>query len=194
LGSRRENWPYESALWVRRCKRFIELEDRLPAILKGQERPSSAAERLDLAELCHYKGLHVSAVRLFTEAFNADAKLAEDFQANHRYRAACSAAQAGCGQGEEAAGLDEEERARLRGKALAWLQADLAWVARQMKGGSLEDRSRLGAALLPWQIQPALARVRDAKPLAELPSAERAAWQKLWDEVAATLAKARDAE
>jgi hypothetical protein len=41
-----------------------------------------------------------------------------------------------------------------------------------------------------WQKDTDLAGVRDAAALAKLPAAERAVWQKLWAEVAATLAKA----
>jgi hypothetical protein len=40
-----------------------------------------------------------------------------------------------------------------------------------------------------WQIDSTLAGVRDPKALAAL-AAERADWQKLWADVAATLAKA----
>jgi hypothetical protein len=65
-------------------------------------------------------------------------------------------------------------------------------VAKQLKGGTAGGRSPLEAALRIWQTTPDLAGVRDAGPLAALPSADRAAWQKLWADVAATLAKARD--
>jgi hypothetical protein len=43
-----------------------------------------------------------------------------------------------------------------------------------------------------WRSDPALAGVRDTGPLAALPSAERAAWQQLWADVAALAAKPRD--
>src|SRR5262249_47289842 len=114
LGSRQKDWGYDSARWVKRCERFLELDRRLPAIRKGEARAAGAAERLELAELCRYKRLHVSCVRLFTEALADDAELAGNVGAGHRYRAACSAVQAGCGRGEEAARLDEAGRARLR--------------------------------------------------------------------------------
>jgi tetratricopeptide (TPR) repeat protein len=191
LGSPQADWPYPSAWWVRRCKRFIELDRRLPAILKGKARPAGTAERLDLAELCGYKGLHVTAVRFFTEALDADAKRASDVLQDHRYRAACSAAQASCGQGKEAARLDEAGRARLRQQALQWLRDDLAVWARQIKGGIPRTFS-LEKTLRGYQIDHALAGVRDADRLAVLPSAERAEWQKLWADVAATRTLARD--
>jgi tetratricopeptide (TPR) repeat protein len=188
LGSQR-GWAYPSDQWVERCKRFIELDDRLPAILAGKGPPADAAERLELAELCSYKGLHVSSVRLAAEAFDADAKLAANFRATYRYRAACSAAQAGCGQGEEAARLDEAGRARLRQKALKWLRDDLAWVTGRLEACAPEEHLRLLTSLRMWQVHPPLAVVRDAGPLATLPAAERAAWEKLWAEVGAVLSK-----
>jgi hypothetical protein len=42
-------------------------------------------------------------------------------------------------------------------------------------------------ALRHWQQVPALANVRDKEALAKLPDAERAAWQKLWADVAERL-------
>jgi tetratricopeptide (TPR) repeat protein/predicted Ser/Thr protein kinase len=191
LGSRRNGWSYPSDQWVKRCERFLELDRRLPAILKGAAVPA-AAERRELAELCHYKRLHATAVRFFTEAFAADAKLADDFlgRSSYRYLAACSAAQAGCGQGEEAARPDEAERARLRRQALEWLRADLASHASRLKAApqgrdSAVHRATLLAVLGCWQNDPALAGVRDATSLARLPAAERAGWQKLWADAAA---------
>jgi Flp pilus assembly protein TadD len=191
LGSRQKGWQLPSALWVSRCKRFIELEGRLPAILAGEAQPADTAERLDLAELCGYKGLHVSTARFYTEA-SADAKLPDGPHAGRRYVAACAAAQAGCGQGQEAARLDEAARARLRRQALGWLRADLAWTDGQLKGGNPQLRPLLEVMLRGWQSNRALAGVRDAGPLAALPPAERAEWRRLWVAVAATRALARD--
>ena len=70
----------------------------------------------------------VAAVQFYTQAFAAHPKLADDLRYCNRYNAACSAAVAGCGQGQDAATLDEAERARLRQQALKWLREDLtAW-------------------------------------------------------------------
>src|SRR5262249_12574071 len=35
LGSRRRNWPYPSAQWVRQARRLADLEARLPGLLAG---------------------------------------------------------------------------------------------------------------------------------------------------------------
>jgi tetratricopeptide (TPR) repeat protein len=181
LGSRRKDWPYPTDQWAKQCQRFLELDGRrLPAILKGEAHPADAAERLNLAALCRYKGLYAASVRFYTEAFADDAKLADDFRAAHRCWAAGAAALGGRGEGEEAA--------RLRRQALGWLRADLARLARELEGGTPQGRAAVQAALRHWQTDHALAGVRDAGPLAALPPAERAAWQQLWADVAATQA------
>src|SRR6516164_4586354 len=67
------------------------------------------------------KKLHHTATGLYAAAFAADPKLADDLKAGHRYRAACAAALAAAGQGEDAAKLDDKEKVRLRKQALDWL-------------------------------------------------------------------------
>jgi tetratricopeptide (TPR) repeat protein/predicted Ser/Thr protein kinase len=190
LGSRRKDWPYPSPQWIQRCEAFIELEGRLPALLKGEKKPAGVAECLDLGDLCRYKKLHDSSVRFFREAFAADPSQTEDLRAGHRYRAACSAALAGCGRGAEAARLGEARRGALRRQALEWLRADLAARARHLEAASPQERPVLAGELRRWQIDSALAGVRNPDRLAKLPAAERAGWQKLWADVAAPLAEA----
>src|SRR5262249_26237474 len=127
------------------------------------------------------------------EAFAADPKLADDLEASHRFRGACSAALAGCGRGgEEAARLDEAARADLRRQAHAWLRADLTLCSRPLREGAPPLRAGLREMFHGWQADPSLAGVRDAGALAALPAAERAGWVKLWTDVAATRARARD--
>jgi tetratricopeptide (TPR) repeat protein len=191
LGSRQKDWRYPSAEWLKQCQPMIELDDRLQAVLQGQARPAGAAECIDLADFCRFQKLHGTAVRFFAQAFTANAKSADDLGAGHRYRAACSAALAGLGRGVEAARHDAAERARLRGQALEWLRADLTRWASHLVGAKPQDRAQVQARLSSLQTDPVLAGVRDASPLATLPPAERARWQKLWADVAATRAKAQ---
>src|SRR5262249_61417361 len=96
-----------------------------------------------------------------------------------RPRAARAAAQAGSGQGEDAAGLDEAERARWRGQALAWLRADLEAWGRALKNATPQGRLAALRALRPWQVVPELASLRDEGWLAPLPQAERQACGRL---------------
>jgi hypothetical protein len=138
---------------------------------------------MELADLCRLKRLYSATVRFYAEAFDADARLAR-----HQYSAACAAALAGCGQGADVPRPSAAERARLRQKALGWLRAELALRASPAKGGTPPDRAAL-QDLRNWQTGPDLAGVRDAAGLAALPAAERAAWEKLWADVAAAVAR-----
>jgi serine/threonine-protein kinase len=146
-------------------------------------------EMIHGADLCRLLERYAAAARFYGDAFAAEPKLADDLKAGHRYDAACSAARAGCGEGEDAAGLKEAERARLRRQAHAWLRADLAAWARRLEGGPAQDRPAVVAKLRHWQGDGDLAGLRDRAALAKLPAEEREAWQKLWAEVEALLKK-----
>jgi hypothetical protein len=52
------------------------------------------------------------------------------------------------------------------------------------------DRDGVRAAMRSWQIDTDFAGVRGQAALAKLPDAERQRWQKLWSDVADTLARA----
>ena len=104
------------------AERLTAARDKLAAFQDGSYAPATSAERLGLAEWCQIKKLYHTAAGLYAAAFAAESKLADD----HRYNAACFAALAAAGQGEDAAKLDDNERTRLRKQALDWLKADLA--------------------------------------------------------------------
>jgi eukaryotic-like serine/threonine-protein kinase len=191
LGSRNPRWPYPSAQWVRQCERWLQLDARLPAILRGEITPVSDAERVELALVCGMKQLYRSAARFFEEAFTGSPALAEDLKRGNRYAAARAAARAGCGQGEEATKLDEKERARWRKQALKWLEADLVLWTKQLESGTPQDRKTVAARLQHWQRDRDLAGIRDAALLAKLPPAEQEACTRLWAQVEAVLQKAQ---
>jgi serine/threonine protein kinase/Flp pilus assembly protein TadD len=193
LGSRRRDWRYPSAAWVKQCQRLVELNGRLPAVLEGKAQPADAAERNEYARMCHLKKLYVASARLKAGAFRADPKLADDLAAGDRYDAACAAALACCGRGADAGKLGDRERARWREQALGWLRADLAAYAERLKGGKPADRVRVRRMLRHWQQDPDLAGIRAAAALAKLPAHEREGCEKLWAEVRALLAKAEAA-
>jgi hypothetical protein len=176
---------------VRECERLVELEPRLPAIRDGTARPANPAEQIDFARLCAGKRLYAAAARLYAEAFAAAGKRAEELEARHRDSAACCAALAGCGRGEDAAKPSDRERSRLREQALRWLEAGRAAWARRLAGGTAEDRALVARRLLLWQQHADLAGVRDREALDGLPEGERKQWQGLWAEVGALLERAR---
>jgi serine/threonine-protein kinase len=170
---------------IRQVERQLALAARLGGVLKGDDKLADAAEGLAFARLCADRRLHAAAARLYAAAFAADARLADDRKAGHRYDAACSAALAGCSTSKDDPPPDEAARARLRRQARDWLRADLAaWRKRA------EDPNALPAvrkALQHWQKDTDLAGVREPSALTRLPEAERHAWQQLWQDVQALL-------
>ena len=153
-----------------------------------------AAQRLGLAGVCQVKKLHHTAAGLYAAAFAANPRLADDPKAGHRYNAACDAALAAAGQGEDAAKLDDQEKARLRKQALDWLRADLALRTKQLESGQPAEGAVVQRAMRHWQQDSDLAGVRGEKALAVLPETERQAWSKLWAEVEAARAGATRAD
>jgi Flp pilus assembly protein TadD len=190
LGSRQPGWHYDTAQWIREVEQLIVLDTKLQGILQGKVQPANTAERIALARLCQEnKKRYAAAARFYAEAFHKDAKLADDLRGGHRYNAACVAALAGCGEGVDAAKLDEKESARLRQQALDWLRADLtAWeqlLAREPE----KARAAVQKMLRHWQKDTDFVGVR-GNGLARLPEAQRQPWQQLWADVARTWKKA----
>jgi Flp pilus assembly protein TadD len=185
LGSRQPNWRYPSGEWVRQAEQLVALDARLSRVLEGQASPADASERLLLAWLCQeHRKRYAAAARFYAEAFAA-----EPLRRDARYTAACVAALAGCGQGEDAAGLTEAERAHWRRQALDWLRADLkVWGQLLQKQ---PDRARLAVqqTMMHWHQDADLAGVR-GDALAKLPEAERQAWGQLWVEIERTFTRA----
>jgi hypothetical protein len=164
------------------------LDERLPAILYGKDKPANTFEKLTLAIMCgQHKKLYAASTRFYAEAFSDLPGLMEDRVNQHRYNAACAAALAGCGQGGDAAKLDAAKRAELRKQALEWLRADFSsW-------SNLKDdpkhRSRIMEVLKHWQEDVDFAGVRGADAMTKLATEESVAWQKLWSDVADLLEK-----
>ncbi len=189
VGSRRPGWRYPSERWIRDTERMVALDARLPAVLKGDDRPADAAEALTLAQLCQVRKFHAGAARLYAGAFQADPKLADDRRAQHPYNAACLAALAAAGQGKDDPPPDAAERARLRGQALAWLRGELAAWSRTLGDGKPASRTAALRTLTHWKSDPDLAGVRDEPGLANLPEDERQPWRALWADVDTLLKK-----
>jgi len=186
LGSKDPHWQYPSAQWVQECERAVELDAKLPRILKGEAEPTDVEERLALAQLCQLpcKSLNAAAVRFYRDAFAARPQLADDLEAQPRYDAACAASLAGCGQGKDAGDLNEKQRAVLRQQALDWLRADLAAYRRLLEKEADKAGPAVRERMQHWQQDKDFAGVR-GDALAQLPEAERQNWQQLWQEVEA---------
>jgi len=188
LGSQRPDRP--SAGWIRQVEQLIQLDARLAKVLNGESRPTDASERVQLAFLCqNYKKLYVTAVAWYAEAFAAEPKAADDLKAGHRYNAACAAALAGSGHGQDAGKLKDGERARLRQQALDWLRADLTMYGKLLQSANPQDQTVARQQLAHWQHDNHLIDIRGSAAIAKLPAAERQAWVQLWSDVQTLLRK-----
>jgi Flp pilus assembly protein TadD len=167
------------------------LRSKLPAFLAGKYEPRDNAERLHLAQLCAFKKHNRVAAQLYADAFAAEPKRADDLSTQDRYNAACCAALAAAGQGQDAAKLDSKERSRWRKQSLDWLRGDLTADGKLLDGGKPEDRALVRQNLQHWQQDADLSSLRDKDGVSKLPAEERQACEKLWADVAALLAKAQ---
>ena len=157
----------------RRSERLVALQDRLPAILQGKDKPADASETLEFAELWGLQGQVVAAARLYAEALDASPRLAGELHADHRYRAACAAALAGCGRGGNGVELSEVERARWRQRAREWLRAEVTLWTRVLDGGPPADLVLVVQKLAHLWADPDLDGLLDREALDRLPPAER---------------------
>jgi serine/threonine-protein kinase len=177
---------------LQRCQRYVTLDARLPRILKGTEKPQSAVEQIELAELCRIRKLYAAAALFYASAFAAEPKLAQDVPKGVRYNAACAAVLAGCALGKDPEKPDEKERARWRRQALDWLREDLSWWARMIENGTAQARVSARQWLHHAQRDPDLAGIRDEELLAKLSAQEQKAFAQLWADVAELLKKTEE--
>jgi len=180
LGSQRSGWPYPSAQWVAQAKREVAQAKRLPAVLKGEEKPASNGERLFFAQLAQNRRHYSLATRLFDEAIASDPKIATDRRSSHRYNAACSACQAAAGQGKDEPIPDEKSRIKLRSLSLEWLKAELALWKTIKESGPPQARPFIVQTLTHWQQDADLATVREKASLEKLAAEEQKSWKQVW--------------
>ncbi len=181
LGSKQPGWRYPSAQWLRVTEREAALAGKLPAILTGKAKPANPGEAVTLASMCQqpYQKRYAASARLYADAFAAQPRLAPQ----HRYNAACSAALAAAGQGEDARALPDRVMAMFRRWALGWLRDDLAAYTKLAEKNDPKVNQSIQQTLAHWRRDPDLASVRDPQALDHLPEDERAAWQALWRDV-----------
>jgi hypothetical protein len=134
---------------------------------------------------------YAAAARWFAEVFTADPQVLAGPPPTPRYHATYAAVMAGCGQGRDAAGLDEQTRVGFRRQALGWLRAELKARRRLLAQEAENAGGPVADDLRQWLGNFHFARVRGPEALARLPEDERQAWQVLWADVAATLAQAQ---
>jgi tetratricopeptide (TPR) repeat protein len=165
------------------AERLLALDGKLAACLSGKEHPSTPQQAIELAGVAAYREQYRAAASFFADAFKNEPKLADDLISSNLYNAACCAALAAAGKGQDT-GLGAAERSNLRQQARDWLRAELkalSAVLGKNRAAAPAVQQRLGL----WLEDTDLAGLRDAAALAKLPEAERDACKKLWDDVEA---------
>jgi serine/threonine-protein kinase len=174
--------------WVKeeleKTKRWLLLEKRLPKIAAGEEKLNQPWEAIEFAELCRqpFHRWYALAFQLYRQAFVGDGQL----EVRYRLDAAGAAILLAAGKDAKIQ-VTGAEAADLRHQALQWLQAYLAAATAQVQADQVVLRNQAKNALLVAKRDPALASVRDAAALHELPRRERLAWQQFWADVDQTL-------
>ena len=115
-------------------ERQASLSLRLPAVLAGKLTPAVPPKR-SASPSSATPGAPRASARFWSEAFQAQPKLADDMQVQNRYNAACAAALAGCGQGKDDPPLDEAAKTHWRNRRMA-----------QGRPGGVGEESRIRTA------------------------------------------------
>ncbi len=197
LAAKDPNWRASSAWWSQAARRMLEVERQLPQLLSGTIQTENAEELLLAAHLAaHHRlpGCFAAAANLLSRALTEHPEVGESSSivpaARLRYFAACCAAKAAQGQGDAGA-LSAEERNRWRCRAAEWLRQELDWWARRASSGGPAERAQAHSALAYLKGDGWLDGVRATPELANLPAAERKAFQQLWLDADALLRQTR---
>jgi tetratricopeptide (TPR) repeat protein len=164
------------------------LEQRWPAVMAGEETPSDPAECLEFANIGYFRKHFATAARMFAIAFAADSRIADDLR--KLSNAACVAALAGSGRGEDTARLSDAEKADCRQQARKWARAVLARLETAV-GSSQMSRADALNQLSQWQIDADFAGIRDDRALSVLPQSEAEDCRAVWTEVAVMIERLR---
>ncbi len=173
------------------CELLTELEAEVSAVLDGTRAPLNSAESLAFADLFRGRQEHAAATRWFADAFDRDAGTPAQDGDRRAFVAARCAALAGALGDVTVDVREEEERARWRACALAWLRRDFDGLDAMLAADAPGSRKFVLLCLVDWRADPALDGLRDATLLERLPQDERAQWLALWSDADALAAAAK---
>ncbi|OWK35174.1 serine/threonine-protein kinase [Fimbriiglobus ruber] len=155
----------------------------LPAFLEGKYQPRDNDERLGLLGVCQFTNRPLSLSRLYAAAFAIAPQLAEDLGTRPLAQAACAAALAGCGYGNDAVGTNELERVRWRAQARQWLREDLEANQKLLDREPAKTGTLVKKALNSLKDDIDLSCIRDPSALSRLPVDEQKECIRLWAEI-----------
>jgi tetratricopeptide (TPR) repeat protein len=164
---------------------FLALERKRVNVLAGKEKPTTAKDLVEMASFCQVVRQRLGeALPFYEAAFAAEPRLVGPNSSYTRLDAAWCAAVVATGQEPGTEKHDEKERARVRKLALEWLTGEKEAGRVFVEKGPDNFRRSVGRMLAMWQDDERLAPLRQASSLANLPDAERDAWQRFWADVA----------
>ena len=161
---------------------------------RGEYQPQDIDDYDALLGACQFTNRPLTAARLYAGAFAAAPSLVENIHFDHRHHAACSAALAGSGRGEDEERIGEPERSRWRAQAREWLRADLIACGIVLDGDPGGNRDIIRRRLTLWRDDPDLAGLRDSGELNNLSVDERKDCMALWTEVGDLLDRCENAK
>lgn len=192
LDSRHQFGPKASAMVIT-AERLVKLDAQLPTFLRGDAKPADVEDILTVATMClQHRKLYAASYRFYVDAFANKPALLRDTQRMNWYNAACAAAAAGTGKGDDAVESDESTRTGMRAQALEWLREDLKFWAAMAKDNRPEVRAAAFQVVDHWKVDPDLQGVRDSSELAKLPPSEQEEFGRLWEKVNKFLASQPD--
>jgi hypothetical protein len=127
---------------------------------------------------------------MFAEAFKASPALARGRNGLDRYNAACEAALALRGKGEDDPAPDRDARLGLVSLALGWLEEERTVWETRLPGQSVSDRARIVAELNHWKHDPDLVAIRSPALIKGLPASHGDACVAFWAKIDGMLAQA----
>ena len=126
--------PWHSAEWLAEIEPMAALAGRLPAILKGEDRPRDVAERLDLAQICLQQENVCRLRPVLVRGHGSRPEAGDDRQAQHATTRPAPPPWPRRGKTRATSPPDDAARVRLRLRARDWLRAELAaWSKRRIR-------------------------------------------------------------
>ena len=173
---------------LKACEHLIALEDRLPAVLKDENKPTDMSETLEFAELCGALGHIVIRGTTFYEKPCAGRVAATRYGSPRcpllpgRVHAALAGSKRGDG-----ADLGRAERAAARKRHADGFGSRSLSGRRRINGGSHADCVLVRDSLTHLWADPDLAGLLDREPMDELSAAEHQEGHALWSEIDALI-------
>jgi tetratricopeptide (TPR) repeat protein len=183
------NWTPKNSAQFQPRQKYLEsveallgLETRLEDIVKGDLKPKSFQEGMQLGRLCRVKQYYAAASRLYDAALTLDPAAGKKLTPGDLLFLAQVSLLAAAGKGNDPPA--QAERAPYRVKALGWLQQYLQFCRQAQKINPDGLRYPLQQALRQLLQHQDLASVRPPA-LNDLPAEERQQWQAFWIDVQA---------